>query len=120
MPFSKGDPNIWRGGRQRREIINGQTIAEIAQEHTLDSVKLLAAVQAGLDEHGEPKDYPVNQRIRCAELLLNYGHGKPVDTLKLEQQGRLISGESLEAIPTNRLEAMLELPSNDLEPIDKH
>ena len=114
MTFTKGDPNIWRKGRVKKPLINGQTIAEIAQEHTLNSITLLACIQAGTDEHGEPVKYQTKARIRAAEILLAYGHGKPVDTLKLEQQGRVINGEALEAISTDRLQAMLE----QQEPID--
>jgi hypothetical protein len=109
MVFRKGgDPNRWQHGRQRVEVFGGQTISELAQLHTHESIQLLACVQNGTDERGEnPASYPITARIRCAELLLAYGHGKPIDTLKLEQLGKTIKGEAVTALSTDELTALL-------------
>lgn len=128
MPFTKGDdPNRWQHGRQRVEVFRGMTISELAQQHTHESIALLAAVQNGTDETGEfPATYAITARIRCAELLLAYGHGKPIDTLKLEQLGKTIQGQALQALSTDELNRLLieqqdtedsKKPPNNLTPL---
>ena len=63
MTFKKGDdPNRWKGGTVRKALFNGMTIADLAQEHTPDSIKLLAMIQANLDEDGTPKEYAPRTR----------------------------------------------------------
>ena len=109
-PFKAGyDSRRGGGGRQRVEVYRGMSIAELAQMHTNDAINVLADVMNGLDteDHETPVKHPINQRIRCIEILLNYGHGKPVDTLKFEQIGRTIDS-GVEHVSTAELLTLLK------------
>lgn len=112
-PFKAGyDPRRSSGGRQRVEVWHGQTIAELAQLHTHECINVLACVIAGLDPENpeEPKQWTQASILRSVELLLSYGHGKPVDQIKLQEVGRVIGGASLENLSTDQLIGMLDQP----------
>lgn len=108
--FTKNDPRIFKGGRQRVEVIRGMTIAEIAQTKSPQCVDLLHAVVCGVDEDSpnKKKDYPINQRIRAAELILAYAFGKPVNSLQLTEINKVSGSGSLTEMHTSELLALAQ------------
>ena len=102
--FKKGfDP---RRGKQRVEVLRGLSLSELAQLHTPDAVNMLASIVNNTELDGEPrkdgKRFPTSSRVRSAEILLAYAHGKPETMIKVQQIERN-SKESLSHLTTERL-----------------
>ena len=122
--FIAGDSRIFKGGRQRVEVIRGMTVAELATSKSPEAFDLLHAVIAGEDEHThEPKKYPISQRLRAVEIILGYAFGKPVNSLQL-QALQSSSQSNLQSLSTAQLLEMVDAeiapanaPENAIEPV---
>ncbi|KAF1045618.1 hypothetical protein [Xylophilus sp.] len=77
------------GGRSPRVGPNGETLAQLAREHTADALATLVAVCNG--EVGKPdKDNPkltiieAKDRISAANAILDRGWGKPKESVDID------------------------------------
>ena len=104
--FGKG-PDSRRGtGKKRVTIAHGMSLAEIAQLHTKEALDMLASFVNNTEMNGDPrsdgKRFPTASRVRSAELLLAYGHGRPETILKVQEISRN-QQQSLSHLTTERL-----------------
>ena len=109
-PFKDGfDPRRGKGGNQRKVIYRGMTIADLAQQHSSQCIRVLAAITSNIDledELGETrKAFSSSSRIKAITLLLAYGHGKPVDTIKIQELSK--GGAGIQALSSNALEQLI-------------
>ena len=120
--FKKGFDSRRQGGKKRVEIVRGMSLAEIAQLHTKEAIDMLAAfvtnTEMNGDERTDGKKYPTAARVRSAEILLAYGHGKPETIIKLQDISRN-QQESLSHVTTERLIQLVDEHSVD-EPNTEH
>ena len=111
--FKKGFDPRRQGGKKRVEIARGMSLAEIAQMHTKEALDMLASFVNNTELDGEPrtdgKRFPTSSRVRSAEILLAYGHGRPETILKVQEISRN-SQQSLSHLTTERL---IQLVDND-------
>ena len=108
-PFKKGfDPRRKTGARQT-VIYRGMTISELAQQHTPECIRVLAAITSNIDPDdikGENKKiFSSSSRIKAITLLMAYGHGKPVDTLKIQESNQKAIG--VQALSNQALEQLI-------------
>ena len=116
-PFKTGfDPRRSLGGNTRQVIYRGMTLAELAQQHTSECIRVLAAITSNFDpedEQGETrKVFATSSRIKAITLLLAYGHGKPVDTLKIQETTRKQQG--VQALSNHALEQLITQSTQDV------
>ena len=87
--FKKGyDPRRWSEGT--KILPDGRTLAMLAREHAPEAIATVAAVMNGKDpQTGEDKDWPVQHRLRAAELILERGFGKATQHVELNAAGNI-------------------------------
>ena len=104
--FQKGHDSRRSNGRKRIEVARGMSLAEIAQLHTKDALDMLASFVNNTELNGDArtdgKRFPTSSRVRSAEILLAYGHGKPETMIKVQQIGRQ-QQQNLAHLTTERL-----------------
>jgi hypothetical protein len=74
--FKKGQSGN-PGGRSPRVGPNGETVSQLARQHTADAIACLAEIVNG--KANEPRD-----RINAANALLDRGWGKPKESMELD------------------------------------
>ena len=114
--FEKGFDSRRATGKAKVAIAQGMTLAEIAQLHTKEAINMLASFVNNTELTGEPrtdgKRFPTSSRVRSAEILLSYAHGKPETIIKLQEINRN-QRESLAHVTTERL---IQLVDNESIP----
>ena len=114
--FQKGfDPRRGKGGNKRIEVYKGLTISDLAQLHSNDCIHVLACITNGIDpddKEGLKKvKYATSSRIKSATLLLAYAHGKPVDSIKIQEIGS--NNDGLQALSTDQLHNLIKQELSD-------
>lgn len=110
-PFKKGfDPRRGKGGNKRIEVYKHQTISELADLHTNDAIHVLACIMNGRDPddaNGETRaKYATASKIKAAAILLAYAHGKPVDSIKIQEISNSAGG--IEHLTTPQLLTLIK------------
>ena len=88
-PFKKGDdPRRYTQPAREETVLSvtGYTLPDLCRMRAPACVDLLTAVIEGRDpETDEPIKYPIGQRLRAVEIILNRGFGSPVNQVQLKQ-----------------------------------
>lgn len=102
--FQKGY-DVRRTDKRRQVVYKGMTIVDLAQLHTNDCINVLAALMNGIDPSDPLGETHIKiasaSKIKAASILLAYAHGKPVDSIKIQQA--LGNTDGLQALTTNQL-----------------
>lgn len=104
MPFEKGKSGN-PGGRAKVKLADGRTLTDLAREHTVDAVDILASIMHDAKQPG-------SVRVAAATQILNRGWGQAPQTITLTEVPTTpdlssLSDEQLEALETLRALAPL-------------
>ena len=87
--FQKGDdPRRYTQPTREETVLSvtGYTLPDLMRMRAPACVDLLTAVVEGRDPvTDEPVKYPIGQRLRAVEIILNRGFGSPVNQVQLKQ-----------------------------------
>ena len=76
MTFAKGQSGN-PGGRAKALLPDGQSVQDLAREHTADAIDTLAKVMSD-------GTAPQSAKVAAAEALLSRGWGRPTQSIDLE------------------------------------